>query len=98
MIGGSTTVEWEDVKLVLALKWQKAARERRDGGAEGYAYVMEQMRLARYEGSEDADVRLVSDMETRLGLLNSDAKYLEAIFRDAAQGPSVYKDLPDADR
>jgi hypothetical protein len=35
MIGGSRTVEWEDVKLVLALKWQKAAREGRDGGDQG---------------------------------------------------------------
>jgi hypothetical protein len=40
MIGDSKTVEWEDVKLVLALKWQKAAREGRDGGDQGIGYYV----------------------------------------------------------
>jgi len=98
MVAGSSEVDWEDVKLVLALKWQKAAREGRDGGVQGYGYVMEQMRLAKYEGSEAADLQLVTDMERRLDLLRGNTQDMEAIFHDAAQGASIYKDLPDAHR
>jgi len=35
--------EWEVVKLCLALKWQKAAREGRDGGTGGYGDILERM-------------------------------------------------------
>lgn len=35
------SIPWEEVKLCLALKWQKAARERRDGGPGGYSDVLD---------------------------------------------------------
>ena len=57
------------VKLVLALLWQRAARERRDGGEEGFGYVMEQLRLAHYEGSDEADANFVQDMEKALSMV-----------------------------
>ncbi|KAK3271326.1 hypothetical protein CYMTET_20316 [Cymbomonas tetramitiformis] len=62
-------VPWEEVKLALALLWQKAARERRDGGLTGWGFVLEQMSAARYEGGLEADRRLVRDMAERLHLL-----------------------------
>jgi hypothetical protein len=36
-------MDWEVVKLCLALKWQKAAREGRDGGKGGYGDVLERL-------------------------------------------------------
>eukprot|EP00466_Bigelowiella_natans_P020207 jgi/Bigna1/69362/fgenesh1_pg.8_\ len=38
-------IDWEEVKLALALKWQRAIRERRDQA--GWCHVLEEMRLAR---------------------------------------------------
>jgi hypothetical protein len=61
------------VKLVLALKWQRAANARGDGGEAGYGYVMEQLRRAKYEGSVEADKKFVSDMEERLAVIVADA-------------------------
>jgi hypothetical protein len=40
MVAGES-IPWEEVKLCLALKWQRAARERRDGGPGGYADVLD---------------------------------------------------------
>eukprot|EP00798_Chlamydomonas_sp_ICE-L_P011093 gene11093-18707_t len=68
--GRADNMRWiVKVKLALALLWQKAARERTDGGRAGYGYVMEQLRLAKYEGSEEADATFVSDMESRLPMV-----------------------------
>jgi hypothetical protein len=36
------------VKLVLALTWQVASHQRRDGGPTGYPQVMEKMRYERF--------------------------------------------------
>ena len=95
MIGGSSAVEWEDVKLVLALKWQKAARERRDAD---YGFVMERLRLAEYEGDQQDEV-MVADMEARLDQLRPDAKEMEAFFMAAQNNEGgIYQDLPDAHR
>mmetsp|Transcript_28986 Transcript_28986/g.69162 ORF Transcript_28986/g.69162 Transcript_28986/m.69162 type:complete len:226 (+) Transcript_28986:3-680(+) len=60
---------WDDVKLCLALKWQRAAREGRDGGRGGFGDVMEMMRKCKYEGSDANDDRLVQDMSSRLAML-----------------------------
>jgi len=63
-----STTPWEEVKLVLALAFQKAGHERRDGGAGGWLEVMERMVLAEYEG-DDGIGYLAEDLRTRLPLL-----------------------------
>eukprot|EP00242_Pyramimonas_sp_CCMP2087_P009927 CAMPEP_0198201992 /NCGR_PEP_ID=MMETSP1445-20131203/5038_1 /TAXON_ID=36898 /ORGANISM="Pyramimonas sp., Strain CCMP2087" /LENGTH=171 /DNA_ID=CAMNT_0043872685 /DNA_START=318 /DNA_END=833 /DNA_ORIENTATION=- len=73
MVTTDSLVSWSEVKLVLALKWQRAAHARRDGGEAGYGYVMEQLRRAKYEGSVEADKKFVSDMEERLAVIVADA-------------------------
>mmetsp|Transcript_28070 Transcript_28070/g.45023 ORF Transcript_28070/g.45023 Transcript_28070/m.45023 type:complete len:188 (-) Transcript_28070:96-659(-) len=58
-------VDWEEAKLSLALLFQKAAHERRDGGPLGYPLILTRLVEAVYE-SADGDAMLVSDMEARL--------------------------------
>jgi len=57
---------------------------------------MEQLRQGKYEDANDTI--FVADMQARLDLLRGDAKDIEAIFMEAAQGPSIFKDSADADR
>lgn len=64
MVSPSGGVDWEEVKLALALKWQRD-RERGDDAIAAYNQVMEQLRLAKYEGEEE-DQLFVKDMEARL--------------------------------
>jgi len=73
---------------VLALKWQRAAHERRDGGEAGFGYVMEQLRLAKYEGSEEADATFVQDMESVLSALVSEdgANQLKTVLDELQKG------------
>jgi hypothetical protein len=63
---------FEEVKLVLALAWQRGRWDGSDGGAGGYGEVLKHMAEAkRYEdGSEDECSRLfVQDMQDRFDLL-----------------------------
>ncbi|KAJ1484691.1 hypothetical protein T484DRAFT_2490886 [Baffinella frigidus] len=48
-------LEWEVVKLCLALQWQRAAREGRDGGTGGFGDILERLVDCKYEGSDDTD-------------------------------------------
>lgn len=80
---------FEEVKLVLALTWQKGQWTGRDGGPEGYGQVLELMaRAKRYEeGSEqDCAKNLVSDMAERFHLLEPEAalqERMDALWQDA---------------
>lgn len=57
--------DWEDVKLVLRLLWQKAGKEGRDGGPLGYPMALARLIEGVYEGS-DGDEILVADIDARL--------------------------------
>lgn len=66
MVVAPAEVPWEDVKLALALLWQRASRERRDGGPGGWSDVMWNLVDAKYEGGLEQDRKFVVDMEARL--------------------------------
>eukprot|EP00930_Biecheleria_cincta_P060867 TRINITY_DN46451_c0_g1_i1.p1 TRINITY_DN46451_c0_g1~~TRINITY_DN46451_c0_g1_i1.p1 ORF type:complete len:251 (-),score=41.41 TRINITY_DN46451_c0_g1_i1:97-849(-) len=59
-------VPWADMKLALALLWQKAMHEGRDGGPAGWRVPLSRMVAGTYEGGEAGDRLLVVDMEVRL--------------------------------
>lgn len=64
--------DFEEVKLVLALSWQRGRRDGSDGGRGGYGEVLELMVEAiRYEegSEEECSMRLVQDMQARYDLL-----------------------------
>lgn len=48
---GGESVGWEEVKLCLALCWQRAAREQRDGGTGGYSQVLDTLVRGGYGAS-----------------------------------------------
>lgn len=83
----------------MALLWQKAARERRDGGLTGWGFVLEQMSAARYEGGLEGDRRLVRDMAERLHLLEDISLELdECVVGDEAykrNTAAVDKEVPE---
>eukprot|EP00241_Pyramimonas_parkeae_P010629 CAMPEP_0114227554 /NCGR_PEP_ID=MMETSP0058-20121206/1854_1 /TAXON_ID=36894 /ORGANISM="Pyramimonas parkeae, CCMP726" /LENGTH=240 /DNA_ID=CAMNT_0001338407 /DNA_START=27 /DNA_END=750 /DNA_ORIENTATION=- len=83
-------VSWFEIKLVLALAWQRAARD--DGGPNGFRAVMENMRLAQYEGNDEADAKLVQDMDVRLPMLvdGGDLSGVQGIVQDLG-GSSALK-------
>lgn len=57
--------DWEEVKLVLGLLWQKAAEEGRDGGPLGYPMAFTRLVEGVYEGPDGNEI-LVADVEARL--------------------------------
>jgi hypothetical protein len=62
----------EEIKLVLALLWQKCRRDNSDGGVGGYRDVLQSLVKAdRYESSTDGISRLTMDMLARLPLIQS---------------------------
>mmetsp|Transcript_88793 Transcript_88793/g.250112 ORF Transcript_88793/g.250112 Transcript_88793/m.250112 type:complete len:209 (+) Transcript_88793:35-661(+) len=66
LIKDPDAVPWEDVKLALALLWQRIACEGRDmPGPLGWSMLMSRMVDAVYEG-EEGDQILVADMDARL--------------------------------
>lgn len=85
---------FEEVKLVLALAWQKGRWDGSDGGPGGYGEILQNMADAkRYElGSEDECARcLVQDMQARFVSLNPNQDQLAAM-------DSLWDEVePDAD-
>ena len=70
---GQGPENFEEVKLVLALAWQRGRWDGSDGGPGGYGDVLEQMAAAkRYEVGDPVDCsrRLVADMCEKFALLN----------------------------
>ena len=71
---------FEEVKLVLALAWQRGRWDGSDGGRGGYGEVLAKMAEAnRYEqGSiEDCNKRLTQDMQARFRLLSPNPEDLQ---------------------
>ena len=60
---GST--DWEEVKLGLAMLWEKAAKEGRDGGPFGYPMALTRLLEGIYD-EPNGDEMLVADIEARL--------------------------------
>lgn len=79
---------FEEIKLVLALAWQRGRWDGSDGGPGGYGEVLAAMAAAaRYEiGSpQECSRRLVEDMRSRLPLLDpetEDLDCMEKLFDD----------------
>ena len=77
---------FEEVKLVLALAWQRGQWDGSDGGPGGYGEVLSRMAEAkRYEeGSEEQCAKyLVEDMQSRFELLDpseEEAIYMESLL------------------
>ena len=67
----------EEIKLILALEWQRGRWDGTDGGRGGYGEVLSAMAAAqRYEKGPSYDEclrRLVADMADRFGLLGATA-------------------------
>lgn len=61
---------FEEVKLVLGLAWQKGRRDGSDGGSGGYSEVLQTMAEAkRYEDDAQGDRHFVEDIVDRFDLL-----------------------------
>ena len=63
LIEGGT--DWQEVKLGLAMLWEKAAKEGRDGGPLGYPMALTRLLEGIYD-EPDGDEMLVADIEARL--------------------------------
>jgi len=90
----ATTIDFEEVKLVLALSWQKGRWDGSDGGRGGYGEVLESMAEAkRYEqGSEvERSQRLVQDMQARYNLLQPTPKEADAMASLNCEGKHIYE-------
>ncbi|CAM9448021.1 unnamed protein product [Hapterophycus canaliculatus] len=72
LLSGENAVDFEEVKLTMALAWQNGRWDGSDGGPGGYGDVLTTMAQAkRYEeGSEEECARnLTQDMHARFALL-----------------------------
>jgi hypothetical protein len=76
MNGNVALTDTEEIKLTLALTWQRGRRDGSDGGPNGYGQVLALMAQAeRYEEQQDDEGedfgtrRLVEDMQERFRLL-----------------------------
>ena len=79
-------IDFEEIKLVLALAWQRGRWDGSDGGPNGgYGEVLQLMaRAQRYEeGGDEAEcsARLVQDMQSRYHLLNPSSEQVQAMAR-----------------
>lgn len=72
LLSGQIIVDFEEVKLTMALAWQNGRWDGSDGGPGGYGDVLTAMAQAkRYEDGteEDCARNLVQDMRARFALL-----------------------------
>jgi len=72
---------FEEIKLVLGLAWQRGRRDGSDGGSGGYGDVLTMMSNCRYEdGTEEyCSKLLVEDMKKRFSLLKPNKEDLEVM-------------------
>lgn len=80
LIAADNTAEpnFEEVKLVLALAWQRGRWDGSDGGSGGYGEVLANMAKAkRYEVGPECSKLLVQDMQQRFQLLDPSLKEVE---------------------
>lgn len=68
--GDEGLTDTEEIKLTLALTWQRGRWDGSDGGPEGYGQVLSFMAQAKRYESTDGISRLVEDMQQRFQLLN----------------------------
>lgn len=67
----TSDIDFEDIKLALALRFQRASREGKGGSDEGYI-IMTKMANRKYEGGKSGESRLLFDLEELLLVLPSD--------------------------
>ncbi|CAM9422627.1 unnamed protein product [Ectocarpus sp. 12 AP-2014] len=82
LLSGGTGVDFEEVKLTMALAWQNGRWDGSDGGDGGYGDVLTMMAQAkRYEeGSEEERARkLVEDMRPRFARLSPTKEQMAAM-------------------
>ncbi|CAM9986826.1 unnamed protein product [Ectocarpus sp. 12 AP-2014] len=82
LLSGGIAVDFEEVKLTMALAWQNGRWDGSDGGDGGYGDVLTMMAQAkRYEeGSEEERARkLVEDMRPRFALLSPTKEQMAAM-------------------
>ena len=70
IVNSSDQYNLDDVKLALALRFQRASRERIDGSNEGYI-IMERMARLKYEGP-NGEMVLLKDLTDLAGILPVD--------------------------
>lgn len=70
IVGNSKDFDLEDVKLALALRFQRASRERIAGSEEGYE-IMDKMAMRKYENA-DGEAYLLRDLEELVSILPVD--------------------------
>lgn len=78
IVSGTDTFSSEDIKLTLALRFQRASREGIAGSKEGYN-IMNKMAACKYETAV-GEIELIDDLESLVKLLPEDLTDL---------GPSV---------
>jgi hypothetical protein len=84
---------FEEVKLILALAWQRGRWDKSDGGKGGYGEVLSAMADARrYESGDEEDCSrvLVQDMQDRFPLL-------DPLLEDRVMMQSIFDLEPDID-
>jgi len=71
LVSGSETTDLEEVKLIMALAWQRGRWDGSDGGWGGYGDVLTTMADARrYEEGSTGNLFLLRDMKARFDKLN----------------------------
>jgi len=79
----SDNIDFEEIKLVLALAWQRGRWDGSDGGPNGgYGEVLQLMAQAqRYEEGDEIEcsARLVQDMQARYHLLHPSSEQVQAM-------------------
>lgn len=84
LLSGEIAVDFEEVKLTMALAWQNGRWDGSDGGPGGYGDVLQTMaKAARYEeGSvEECARNLAQDMQARFALLKPTKEQRTAMDR-----------------
>ena len=70
LVSGADTFDSEDIKLALALRFQRASREGIAGSAEAYK-IMNKMAACKYETAA-GKIGLIDDLESLITLLPKD--------------------------
>jgi hypothetical protein len=86
----------EEIKLVLALAWQKGRWDGSDGGAGGYCDVLSRMAEAiRYEVGDPAacQLRLLADMQSKFSTLKPTDSEMDRMMSLSSSDEDVGRSL-----
>lgn len=86
-------LDFEEVKLVLALAWQRGRWDGSDGGKGGYGDVLKHMAEAkRYEQGSEAECsrRFVQDLQARFHLLRPSSEEADAMASLRCEGDEIF--------